>query len=223
MKKTIAVIGMGRFGLSLVESFSKNNVDIIALDHIKERVEKAAIYTEYLVVCDSTNEEALKEAGVHSADHVIVAMGQDEKFNISTSIVTVIKLKKLGIKKITVRLDDDNFRETMLLIGADEVVFPLKIASDKLANRLSSQSVIDYFHMTKDFDAYEIALKNDFTELPLLEVNSRKKYDINILLIKREDAVIIPNKDTILLPNDHLFIFGRKKDINKIIHFFDTY
>lgn len=221
MRKTIAVIGMGRFGLSLVESFSVNNVDIIAVDHKKDRVEKASPYTDYLIVCDSTSEDALKEAGIHNADHVIVAMGQNEDFNISTSIVTVIKLKKIGVKKITVRLDDDTFLETMNLIGADDIIFPLKIASDKLANRVSSKSVIDYFKMTDNFDAYEIALDDDFEDLPLIELNSRSKFYINILIIKRNNEILIPNKETVLKANDHLFIFGKKSDINKIIKFFE--
>lgn len=222
MSKTVAIIGMGRFGLSLVESFSKNNIDTIAIDHIKERAEKAGVYTPYLVVCDSTNEEALKEAGVHNADHVIVAMGQDEDFNISTSIVTVIKLKKIGCKKITVRLDDDTFLETMNLIGADDIIFPLKIASDKLANKLSSNSIVDYFKMTNDFDAYEIIVDGDFNELAITKLNARAKFLINILLIKRNGKVVVPNRETIIMPLDHLFIFGQKKDINKITKFFEN-
>ena len=222
MKKTITVMGMGRLGLSSVESCSKNNFDTIAIDHIKERVEKAEIFTPYLVVCDSTNEDQLKEAGIHNADHVIVAMGQNEDFNISTTIVTVIKLKKIGVKKITVRLDDETFIETMNLIGADDIIFPLKIASDKLANRLSSNSIIDYFKMTDNFDAYEIALSDNFVDLPINQLDSRTKYLINILIIKRDDQILVPDGETVIKAKDHLLIFGKKKDINKIIHFFDV-
>ncbi|MDY0277056.1 MAG: TrkA family potassium uptake protein [Acholeplasma sp.] len=222
MKKTIAIIGMGRFGLSLVESFSRTDIEIIAIDNKVERVEKAGTYTPHTFVCDSTREEALKETGIKNVDHVIVAMGQNEDFNISTTIITVIKLKKLGVNKITVRLDDDTFVETMHLLGADDIIFPLKVASDKLANRLSSDSVIDYFKMTDDFDAYEIELRSDFDDMPIIELNARSKYFINILVIKRAGDFIIPNKDSVLKALDHLFIFGRKKDIGKIISFFDN-
>lgn len=222
MKKTIGIIGMGRFGLSLLESFSKTDVEVMALDHKKERVEKASLFTPHVFVCDSTNEEALKETGIKNADHVIIAMGQNEDFNISTTIVTVIKLKKLGVNKLTVRLDDETFEETMHLIGADDIVYPLKIASDKLANRLKSDSVIDYFKMTKDFDAYEIALKPNFIATPIVELDLRGRFLINILVVKRDDIFIVPDKDLILEPNDHLYIFGRKDDITKVIRFFDS-
>lgn len=222
MKKTIGVIGIGRFGLSLVESLVKNNVNVIALDSVSEHLERASQFTNYTIVCDSTNEEALRESGIASADHVIVAFGQDVDYNIATTIVTVIRLKAIGIKKITVRIDDDSLVETMHLLGADDIISPLKIASDKIANRVSSDSVIDYFNLTEEFDAYEIALPDNFIDLPITLINSRTKYLINILIIQRNGINNVPNKDSVLKAGDHLIIFGRKKDVNKIVHFFET-
>ena len=223
MKKTVAVIGMGRFGLNLIESFSKNNVDVLALDHDEQRLKKAVPFTESLRVCDSTDEKALKEAGIKDVDHVIIAFGQAEKENIATTIVTTIKLKQLGIENITVRVDDESFENTIKLIGAKDIIYPLKIASDKIANRISSDSVIDYFNLTDEFDAYEIQLTKNFKKLPIIDLNTRTNYFINILIVERNNKSYLPNKDTILLSDDKLIIFGRKKDINKIIRFFENY
>ena len=223
MKKTVAVIGVGRFGLNLIESFSKNNVDVLALDYDEQRLKKAVSFTESLIVCDSTVEKALKEAGIKDVDHVIIAFGQSEKENIATTIVTTIKLKQLGVENITVRVDDESFENTIKLIGAKDIIYPLKIASDKIANRISSDSVIDYFNLTDEFDAYEIQLKENFKETPIIDLNTRTNYFINILIVERDNNFHLPNKDTILLPNDKLIIFGRKKDINKIIRLFESY
>lgn len=221
MKKTIGIIGVGRFGLSLIDSFSKNNVDLIVLDHRKERLEKARNFTDYLVVCDSTNLDSLRESGIKDADHVIISFGQADNENMATTIVTIIKLKQLGIDNITVRLDDESYEETVKLIGAKNVIYPLIIASEKIANKISSESVIDYFNLTDEFDAYEIELKENFNDLPILELNTRTKYYINILMIERNGVNLLPDKETVLKPNDKLIIFGRKKDINKIIRFFE--
>ncbi len=223
MKKTVAVIGVGRFGLNLIESFSKNNVDVLALDYDEQRLKKAVSFTESLIICDSTDEKALKEAGIKDVDHVIIAFGQSEKENIATTIVTTIKLKQLGVENITVRVDDESFENTIKLIGAKDIIYPLKIASDKIANRISSDSVIDYFNLTDEFDAYEIQLKENFKETPIIDLNTRTNYFINILIVERDNNFHLPNKDTILLPNDKLIIFGRKKDINKIIRLFESY
>ncbi|NLB84571.1 MAG: TrkA family potassium uptake protein [Acholeplasmataceae bacterium] len=223
MKKTVAVIGIGRFGLNLIESFSKNNVDVLALDYDEQRLKKAVPFTESLIVCDSTDEDALKEAGIKDVDRVIIAFGQSEKENIATTIVTTIKLKQLGIENITVRVDDESFENTIKLIGAKDIIYPLKIASDKIANRISSDSVIDYYNLTDEFDAYEIQLTKNFKKLPIIDLNTRTNYFINILIVERNNKFYLPNKDTILLSEDKLIIFGRKKDINKIIRFFENY
>lgn len=222
MKKTIGVIGIGRFGLNLVESLVKTNANVIALDNVSEHLEKASQFTNYTIVCDSTNEEALRESGIGSADHVIVAFGQDIDNNIATTIVTVIRLKAIGVKKITVRIDDESLVETMHLLGADDIISPLKIASDKIANRVSSDSVIDYFNLTDDFDAYEIALPDNFKSMPITDLNTRSKYFINILTISRDGVNYLPNRDSVLEARDHIIIFGRKKDISKITHLFEA-
>ncbi len=88
--------------------------------------------------------------------------------------------------------------------------------------QISSDSVIDYFKLTDEFDAYEIELKESFKETPVLNLNTRMNYFINILIVERGGKYVLPNKDTILLPNDKLIIFGRKRDINKIIRYFDN-
>lgn len=221
MKKSIAIIGLSRFGLNLVESFSKLNVDIIAVDQNKESVRKASEMTKNAFVIDSTSEEALKSAGISTVDHAIVAIGQNDRSNLTASIVTIIKLKSLGIKQITARADEDDYVEILKLIGATDIVSPLYIASERTANKIASGNVIDYFNIKNDFDVYEIRIREDFKELPIIELDARSIFGINILLIEREGKVVIPSKDTTIMAHDDVFIFGRKKDIPKIVQFFN--
>ncbi len=220
MKKSIAVIGLSRFGLNLVESFSKLNVDLIAVDQDKESVRKAGEIITNVLVCDSTDEEALKDAGIQNVDHAIVAIGQNDKANLSVSIMTILKLKEIGVKEITARADDLSTRDILTLIGADNIVMPMQIASERIANKVASKNVIDYFNIKNEFDVYEVRVSSLFEPLLITELDSRSKYKINILLIERNEKVITPNKDTIIRPNDDIFIFGSKKDIPKITNFF---
>lgn len=221
MKKSIAIIGLSRFGLNLLESLSKLNVDLIAMDMNKEAVKKASELITNVYVADSTDEEALKSTGITSVDHVIVAIGQNDRNNLTASIITIIKLKQLGIKQITARADEEDFIQILKLVGATDVVSPLYIASERVAHKVAFDNVLDYFNIKNEFDVYEIKTRHDFIPLPITKLDSRSLYGINILLIERKGEVIIPTKDTILMPEDEIFIFGRKKDIPKIINFFN--
>lgn len=221
MKKSIAVIGLGRFGLSLVESFSRLNVDIIAIDQNKESVKKASEFVHNVYVVDSTDEEALKSAGISNVDHAIVALGQNDRSNLTSSIITIIKLKQLGVKKITARADEDDYEEILKLVGATDIVSPLYIASERVANKIASGNVIDYFNIKNDFDVFEIKLHDEFESLPITQLDSRSIYGVNILLIERGNQILVPSKDTVLMAKDEIFIFGKKKDIPKIVNNFN--
>lgn len=221
MKKSVAIIGLGRFGLSLVESFSKLNVEIIAIDKNVEFVKKASEMTTSAYIVDSTDIDALKSVGISNVDQVIVAFGQNNMSNLAVSVITIIKLKELGINNIMARADEDAYVEILKLIGATEIVTPLYIASERIANKVAFENVIDYFNIKNDFNVFEVKVHEDFEDLAITELDLRTKYSVNILLIERDDNVIIPTKKTVLKANDDIFIFGRKKDIPKITTFFN--
>lgn len=220
MKKIIGIIGLSRFGLNLVESFTKLNVEIIAIDSNKESVKKASEMISNAFVCDATDEEALKSSGISNVDHVIVAFGQNERNNLTASIITIIKLKELGVKHITARADEEDYANILKLVGATDVVSPLGIASERVANKIALGNVIDYFNIKNDFDVYEISVQEDFEPTPIIDLDLRGVYKINILLIEREGKMLLPDKDTILKPKDDVFIFGRKKDLPKVVNVF---
>ena len=221
MKKSIAIIGLSRFGLSLVEAFSELDVDLVAIDTDESQVRRAGDFIQNAFIADSTNIDSLREAGIGNVDHAIVAIGQNEKINLSTSIITVIKLKELGVKKITARADDEDYAEVLTLVGATNIVMPLSIAAERIANKISAGNVLDYFNVRKDYDIFEVKIAPSFTPMPLIELNGRTRFNINILLIERGKNLLVPNKDTVLEPGDEIFIFGKKQDVSKVIAIFD--
>lgn len=220
MRKSIAVIGLSRFGSDLLEAFNKLDVDLIGIDSDFEAVKKASEITHNVMVADSTSLESLKEAGISNVDHAIVAIGQNEKANLTNSIVTIIRLKELGIKKITARADEDDYAQVLKLVGATDIVMPLAIASERVANRIAALNLVDYFNIKGDYTVFEVKVSDKFPPTKLVDLSLRDQYEANILLIERENSFSMPNKDSELLPGDEIFIFSKKKDIAKISSFF---
>lgn len=220
MKKSIAVIGLSRFGLTLVEQLSKLNVDLVAIDKDKESVKKAIEIIPNAFVADSTDEDSLKEAGIANVNIAVVAIGQNDINNLTISIVTINKLRNLGIETIIARADEESYGEILSLVGATEVVYPLQVASERLANRIAANNVVDYFNIVDNYDVFKIKISSNFEPLNLIDLDSRNKYNMNILLIKREEELIIPSKDSVLMPDDSIFIFGEKKYLPKITTIF---
>lgn len=220
MKKTIGIIGLSRFGLNLVENLSKLDIELIGIDHNKANVSKASDFIQNVLIADSTNEDSLRESGIVNADQVIIAIGQNERANLATSIITIIKLKQLGVKYIIARADDEDSAKALKLVGANEVILPLTIASDLIANRLAATNIIDYFNIDNEFSVIEFLVRSTYPETKITELNLRANLHLNILIVSRDGEKLIPNKDTIIKPGDFLYAFGRKKEMNKITAIF---
>jgi trk system potassium uptake protein TrkA len=220
MKVSIAVIGLGRFGLDLVESLSNKDIEVLAIDINEQAVEKALTWTPHAFIADSTDEEALREVGITNVNKVVIAAGQSDRLTFANTIMTIIKVKSLGIKDIIVRIDDDSYRETMMLVGASQVISPLKIASDTMSTKITSDNIIDYFNISEEFCAYEIELPATFEDLPIIDLQSVSKYKMNILVIYRNNKPIIPTHKEVLIGQDRIYLFGRRSEMEKIANFF---
>ena len=62
--KSFVVIGLDRFGLSLVETLSANGHQILAIDKSEEAVNAVSDIVTHAVIGDPTKESVLKAAGV---------------------------------------------------------------------------------------------------------------------------------------------------------------
>lgn len=215
MKKSFAIIGLGRFGLALVEALAKRNSNIIALDEDEEKVAKASELVSHTVVCDSTNEDALREAGIQNVDHVVVAIGS----NIQATILTTIILKELGIKRITVRVDNEYYTKVILKLGANDIISPQTLAGIRLANRIISDTFLDYYDIADEFGVAQIIVNKEFKPITIQEFNPRNEFDVNVILIRRNSKTFAPKGQDQILPNDYLFVVGKPGKIARFDHF----
>ena len=211
MKTSFAVIGLGRFGLGIVEELSKMGADVIAIDSDSHAVERASKFVSYAVVTDSTNEVNLKELGIANVTHAVVAIGS----NLQATILTTAILNELGVKKITVRLDNDYYEKTILKLGATSIVYPEKAGGNRLARSIISDSFVDYFKISDDHNVVQMAIKDDFPPITLVDLNSRNRFDVNVVLIVRDKKSFIPKGTDLVKPGDNILVIGKDNNLRK--------
>ena len=93
MDKEYVVIGLGRFGGSIVRELNALDMDVMAIDRDENRVNEYSDIATHAVVADTTDEAVMKSLGIRNFDHVIVAIGE----NIQSSTLTTLILKELGV------------------------------------------------------------------------------------------------------------------------------
>ena len=208
-KKSFAVIGLGQFGISVVEELVGNGMDVIAIDSDEEAVKKISNLLPTVAVANATDEESLKELGIKDVDAAIVAFGS----HIEASILTTVILKELGVKSIIVRVDDTYYLSILKKLGATEVIMPQKAAGIALANRLGNEDFKDFYKLDDKYSVVSIVINTAFVPQQLRELGSKDKYGVNVVLINRNGRSFVPGGNDSILPDDTVFVVGGTKEI----------
>jgi len=210
MKKEFVVIGLGRFGGSIVRELVDQGADVMAIDKFADRVDEFASIATQAIVADTTDESVLKSLGIRNFEHVIVAIGED----IQSSILTTLMLKEIGVNKITVKAQNDYHEKVLRKIGADQVVHPERDMGIRIANNMISNNVLDYLELSDEHSIMEIKANEILAGSTLIDLDIRAKYGINIVAIKRgEDILVSPQADEKILISDVLIVIGADADI----------
>ncbi len=215
MKKSFIVIGLGRFGSSVAKTLALMNCDVLAVDINEDSVSQISRIVPHCVIADASKEQVLRELGVKSIDHAVVAIGN----NLQASILTVVNLKKLGVSRITVRADVEGHREVYETLGATEVIIPEETAAESLANQITSDTIKDYYLVASNYAIAQVSIGRDFEE-NLIKLDLRNNYDINIVgIIKPSGEFSIPRGTDNLKKGDTAVVVGTKLKIKKFDEF----
>lgn len=210
--KSILLIGLGRFGRHVAEKLYELNHQVMAVDKMEDRVEAVLPYVTNGQIGDSTNMEFLESVGVSNFDVCIVAIASD----FQSSLETTAYLKDLGAKMVVSRASRDVHARFLLRNGADEIVYPEKQVANWTAIRYSSEHIFDYVQLSETHAIFEIEIPDNWVGKTIGQVDIRKKFNINIMALKRKgslDMAIRP--DTMLDRDVTMLVLGESKDIQK--------
>ena len=217
MKKTFMIIGLGRFGSCIAKELVQNKCDIIAIDKDEKSVRDISKYVNNCVIADSTSLNVLTDLDASKVDHAVIAIGN----NLQASILSIINLKKLGVKKITVRADDLTYKEVFEALGATDVIVPEESSAISLANQIMSDTVLDYYGVSADYAMVKVIVGKQFVPKNLIELNLRALFDVNIVGIIRNNNFFIPKGTDTINPDDVVVVVGTGAKINKLDDFFN--
>ncbi|EJL47701.1 potassium transporter Trk [Brevibacillus agri] len=210
MSKQFAIIGMGRFGSSVARTLYEMDYEVMGIDENEERINENIQYVTHAVAADSTDERALKEIGIRNFDVVVVAIGVD----IQASILTVLTLKELGVKKIVAKAQNERHGQVLYKVGADRVVFPERDMGVRVAHNLISANVLDFIELAEDYSVAEVVVSSKLVGQNLRQLDIRRKYEVNVIAIKSGDKFnIAPSPDEVIQYGDVLVVIGNNKDL----------
>ena len=210
--KNFLVIGLGRFGEHLSRRLAELGNDVMVVDENEEVISRIAGAVTCAQIGDCKNEEVLRSLSVNGFDICFVCIGSD--FQRSLEITSL--LKEMGARRVISKASTRIQEKFLLRNGADAVIFPEKDLAYKLAVQYSGHNIFDYHQISDNIAVYEVAVVRSWIGKSIREVDVRKAYNINILAIKREGAVLLAGPDIIFAEDDHLLVLGDGENIGRL-------
>ncbi len=215
--KQFAVIGLGRFGLSVAATLRSQGHEVLAIDNDEENVQSAQTeeWVTQAICLDSTNIHALEELGLQGFDGVILAIGED----LQASILTALNLMELGVKKLIAKASDANHGKILERMNVPQVVFPERDMGKRVAQMVMQSSILESFQLDPRFSVIEMKAPEHVLNRTLAELNLRVKFGISVVAIKHggTELAIIPGPDHVISENDLLVIIGDNQGIRHFL------
>lgn len=213
--KNILLIGLGRFGKHIAMQLNEMGHEIMAVDINEERVNRILPFVTNAQIGDSTDASFLESLGIGNFDICFVTIGG----SFQNSLETTSLLKELGANLVISRAERDVQEKFLLRNGADRVVYPEKQVAKWASIRYADDHILDYMEVDASHAIFEVAIPDEWIGRSVGELDIRRKYNINILAVKKEREVSVTiSVDTVLEADSTLLVLGDYKAIQKFFH-----
>ena len=213
--KNILLIGLGRFGKHIAMQLNEMGHEIMAVDINEERVNRILPFVTNAQIGDSTDASFLESLGIGNFDICFVTIGG----SFQNSLETTSLLKELGANLVISRAERDVQEKFLLRNGADRVVYTEKQVAKWASIRYADDHILDYMEVDASHAIFEVAIPDEWIGRSVGELDIRRRYNINILAVKKEREVSVTiSVDTVLEADSTLLVLGDYKAIQKFFH-----
>lgn len=221
-----AVIGIGRYGITIAKSLSQKGAQVFAFDVKEERIEQIKDDVAFAVTMDTTDIKSLISQNIAEMDAVVIAIGE----NFEATVLTAVHLMDLGVKRIIVRASGAHQKLILEKIGINEILTPEDEVASAVREKLLNPSILSFLQLPDDYEIAEIVAPKGVINRPIKDIQFRNRYQLTLVTIKRafevnnkgvsciEQHVLgVPASDTIVEESDTLVIFGTGQNVTKFI------
>jgi trk system potassium uptake protein TrkA len=205
----IAVLGLGRFGGSLALELVRQGWEVIGIDSDRHQVQAYADLLTHTAVADTTDEEALRQLGVHELTNVVVGIGTD----IQASIMTTSLLTDLGVPHILAKALSRQHATILRRVGAHHVVLPEQEMGERIAHLVTGQ-ILNFIQFDDDYVLAKTVAPEVAIDRTLANAELRSTYGVTVVSIKRPgEPFTYTTAETRIYAGDVLIVAGDSRSV----------
>ena len=186
--KQFAVIGLGKFGIKVALTLSEKGGQVLVVDEDIRKVEEIKDLVSQAVCLDSTDEDAMRAAGLEDVDAAIVGAGD----NLEHSILTTAILKKLGVPHIVARASSDLHAQILERVGATRIINVEEQMGVQVARGIIAPAIQEQFALATGHSLAEVVPRPELIGQSIGKINFRQTYGVNIIAIQKRVPMVTP-------------------------------
>lgn len=217
--KSVAVVGLSKFGVRVATGLFTAGVDVLAIDRDEHLIQKIADRVTRAVRADALDEEALQHLGVFDVDAAII--GFRSSFDVAVLLTMMLRRRSDNIR-IIAQVDTDEKAEALLQLGGNATVFPERDIADRLVKRLMTPDLVEHMDLAPDIAVIEMVAPAEFIGKSLADLGIRARHEIHVVGVVRPDdgedanrVVVAPPADSVFHEGEVLLLLGRIKNLNR--------
>lgn len=218
----IIIVGSGRTGKHVIDSAINDNQDVYVIEKNKEAANWVATNYDCVVInADATKFETLKEANAEKADAIIVTTNDD-----AVNALVILLAKKMGIKRLVSSVNNDDLLPVFGQLGIDTVESPYRLNGRYLYRAMQGPNVKEFLDLGDGIELLEMIVEKNskVSNRYIKELISAKIFtsDVRVILVKRNNQIIIPEGETRIFVNDILVVLSKKDNVAQISQAFGS-
>jgi trk system potassium uptake protein TrkA len=214
--KQALVIGLGRFGMSLIQALTEKGVEVLAVDSRQDRVRQAASLVAEAICFDVTDEQALARSSPAERDLCICTIGDDST---ESAIICTALLRQMGARRVIARANTALQARILRMVGAHEVVNPIQEFGERFANRIAYDRLIGELPLGNDLLITELRPPASFSGRTLADLRLPQRYNVTVVAVRHQGSgtVVLPSPTEIMKPDDILIVVSREDDVARLM------
>lgn len=207
----VVVIGMGRFGESLARELVSQGTEVLGIDRDERTVQRMAGVLTHCVEADSTDEEALRQLGVHEFERVVVGIGS----HLEASILTCSVLQAIGVKEVWAKAISAPHGRILSQLGIQHVVRPEHDTGRRVAHLVAGR-LLDYIEFDDGYAIVKMRPPQCTLGVPLGQTGVRRRFGVTVVGVKREgEDFTHATQDTVVHEGDLIIVSGPRSKVEE--------
>lgn len=213
----IIVVGAGKVGYNISRVLSEDH-DIVVVD--KDPVALQSVYDNLDamgVAGNGASARVLEQVGVHDADMVIAVTDNDE-----LNMIACMTAKQCGVRTTVARVRNRDYTSSQPFglsytrFGIDVMVSPEDLAAQEIFRLIEVPMATDIEYFAEGrLSLIGIKVSEGF-HIAGKRIRDMGLDRFTVVAIVREGSALIPDGDTIVLPEDRVFVLGRASGFHSL-------